>query len=59
MEIPVAVVCDRGRQNVELMSTARRGYFEEHRLGTCVTYTQHSRPIPTEHSRPIPTGGGD
>jgi Sec-independent protein secretion pathway component TatC len=47
VELPVAVVCDMGRQNVELSSTARRGYFEEHRLGPCVTYTQHSRPIPT------------
>jgi hypothetical protein len=51
VELPVAVVCDMGRQNVELSSTARRGYFEEHRLGPCVTYTQHSRSIPT--------GGGD
>jgi hypothetical protein len=49
--LPVEVVCDMGRQNVELSSTARRGYFEEHRLGPCVTYTQHSRLIPT--------GGGD
>jgi Sec-independent protein secretion pathway component TatC len=51
VELPVAVVCDMGRQNVELSSTARRGYFEEHRLGPCVTYTQHSRSTPT--------GGGD
>jgi Sec-independent protein secretion pathway component TatC len=43
VELPVAVVCDMGRQNVEVKSTARRGYFEEHRLGPCVTYTQHSR----------------
>ena len=39
VKLPVAVVCDRGRQNVELTSTARRGYFEEHRLGPSVTYT--------------------
>ncbi len=31
--LPVAVVCDVGKQNVELSSTARRGYFEEHRIG--------------------------
>jgi hypothetical protein len=44
VELPVAVVCDMGSQNVEVKSTARRGYFEEHRIGPCVTYTQHSRP---------------
>jgi hypothetical protein len=46
VKLPLAVVCDRGRQNVELTSTARRGYFEEHRLRPSVTYTQHSRAIP-------------
>ena len=39
-EIPVAVVCDRGRPNVEVSSTAYRGHFEENRIDPCVTYTQ-------------------
>ena len=38
-DVPVAVVCDRGGQNVEVSSRARGGYFEEHRVGPCVTYT--------------------
>jgi hypothetical protein len=42
-DVPAAVVCDRGGQNVEVSSTARRGYFEEHRLGPCVTYTHKVR----------------
>jgi hypothetical protein len=50
-EVPVALVCDRGGQNVEVSSTVRGGYFEEHRIGPCVTYTHKSRPTPT--------GGGD
>jgi hypothetical protein len=39
-DIPVAVVCDRGRPNVEVSSTAYRGHFEENRIDPCVTYTQ-------------------
>jgi hypothetical protein len=31
-DIPVAVVCDRGRPNVEVSSTAYRGHFEENRI---------------------------
>ena len=31
-DIPVAVVCDRGRLNVEVSSTAYRGHFEENRI---------------------------
>jgi hypothetical protein len=40
---PVAVVCDRGKPNVELISTAKHGYFEEHHIGPCVTYTHKIR----------------
>jgi hypothetical protein len=36
---PVAVVCDRGRPNVKLTSTNKHGYFVEHHIGPCVTYT--------------------
>jgi hypothetical protein len=43
-EIPAAVICDRGKPNVELSSTAMGGYFEEHRRGPCVAYTHKSRP---------------
>lgn len=31
-EIPVAVICDRDKPNVELSSTAIGGYFETHRI---------------------------
>ena len=31
VEIPVAVICDRDKPNVELSSTAIGGYFETHR----------------------------
>ena len=40
---PVAVVCDRGRPNVKLISTNKHGYFEEHHIGLCVTYTHKVR----------------
>ena len=45
VEIPVAVICDRDKPNVELSSTAAGGYFETHRIGPCVTYTHKSRPV--------------
>jgi hypothetical protein len=45
-EVPAAVVCDRGpTKNVEISSTAAGGYFEEHHIGPCVTYTHKSRPV--------------
>jgi hypothetical protein len=40
---PVAVVCDRGRPNVKLTSTNKHGYFVEHQIGPCVTYTHKVR----------------
>lgn len=40
---PVALVCDRGRPNVKLISTAKHGYFEEQHMGPCVTYTHKIR----------------
>ena len=47
VELPVALVCERGpMKNLELSSTVRGGYFEEHRVGPCVTYTHKSRPTP-------------
>jgi len=47
VEVPAAVVCDRGpTKNVEISSTAAGGYFEEHHIGPCVTYTHKSRPVP-------------
>ena len=46
-EIPVAVICDRDKPNVEvhLSSTAIGGYFKVHRIGPCVTYTHESRAV--------------
>jgi hypothetical protein len=48
VEFPAAVVCDRRGPNIdaELSSTRIGGYFEEHRIGPCVTYTHKSRPVP-------------
>ena len=46
VEIPVAVICDRDKPNVEISSTAIGGYFETHRIGPCVTYTHKRRPVP-------------
>ena len=40
---PVAVVCDRGKPNVKLISTNKHGYFVEHHIGPCVTYTHKVR----------------
>ena len=40
---PTAIVCDRGKPNVKLISTNRHGYFVEHRIGPCVTYTHKVR----------------
>jgi hypothetical protein len=40
---PVAVVCDRGRPNVKVISANKHGYFEEHQIGPCVTYTHKVR----------------
>jgi hypothetical protein len=51
---PVAVVCDRGEPNVKLISTNKHGYFEEHHVGPCVTYTHKVRHLFTGVS-----GGGD
>ena len=43
--LPVAVVCDRERPNVEVSSMVKGGYFEEHRVGPCVAYTHKSRAL--------------
>jgi hypothetical protein len=45
VEIPAAMVCDRGKPNVEISSTASGGYFEERHVGPCVMYTHKSRPV--------------
>jgi hypothetical protein len=45
VEVPAAVVCDRGKPNVEISSTASGGYFEERHVGPCVMYTHKSRPV--------------
>jgi hypothetical protein len=46
IEFPAAVVCDRGKSNVEISSTAIGRYFETHLIGPCVTHTHKSRPVP-------------
>jgi hypothetical protein len=42
LELPSVVVCDRRGPNIEISSTSIGGYFEEHRIGPCVTYTHKS-----------------
>ena len=44
-EMPAALVCDRGRANVEISTTAIGGHFEEYRVGPCVAYTHNSRAV--------------
>jgi hypothetical protein len=52
LELPSAVVCDRGpSKTVNISSTRAGGYFVEHRIGPCVAYTHESRAVPG--------GGGD
>ena len=48
VDLPTALVCERGRTDVEATPHILGGRFEEHRVGPCVLYNPESRP-----------GGGD
>jgi hypothetical protein len=48
VDLPTALVCERGRADVEATPHILGGRFEERRVGPCVLYNPESRP-----------GGGD
>jgi hypothetical protein len=50
VDLPTAVVCERGKTDVEATPHIMGGRFEESRVGPCVFYNPESRPI---------GGGGD
>jgi hypothetical protein len=50
VDLPTAIVCERGRTDVEATPHILGGRFEERRVGPCVFYNPESRP----HG-----GGGD
>jgi len=47
LDLPTALVCERGRTEVEDTPTIQGGRFEEYRVGSCVFFNPESR------------GGGD
>jgi hypothetical protein len=53
VDLPTALVCERGRTEVEATPTIGGGRFEQYRLGPCVFYNPESRPVPGLR------GGGD
>ena len=53
VDLPTALVCERGRTDVEATPHILGGRFEERRVGPCVFYNPESRPVPGLR------GGGD
>jgi len=53
VDLPTALVCERGRTEVKATPHIKGGIFEEHRVGACVLYNPESRPLPGGG------GGGD
>ena len=47
LDLPTALVCERGRTEVEATPAIQGGRFEEYRVGPCVFFNPESR------------GGGD
>jgi hypothetical protein len=45
LDLPTALVCERGRTDVETTPTIEGGRFEEYRVGPCVFYNPESRPL--------------
>jgi hypothetical protein len=54
VDLPTALVCERGRTHVEATPHILGGRFEERRVGPCVFYNPESRPVPG-----VRGGGGD
>jgi hypothetical protein len=55
-DLPTALVCERGRTEVEATPHILGGRFEEYRVGYCVFYNPESRPVPGGGGG---SGGGD
>jgi hypothetical protein len=53
LDLPTALVCERGRTDVEATPHILGGRFEERRVGPCVFYNPESRTVPGLR------GGGD
>jgi hypothetical protein len=53
VDLPTALVCERGRTEVEATPHILGGRFEERRVGPCVFYNPESRTVPGLR------GGGD
>jgi hypothetical protein len=53
VDLPTALVCERGRTEVEATPHILGGRFEERRVGPCVFYNPQSRTVPGLR------GGGD
>ena len=53
VDLPTALVCERGRTEVVATPHMLGGRFEERRVGPCVFYNPESRPVPGLR------GGGD
>jgi hypothetical protein len=45
LDLPTAVVCERGRTEVDADPHILGGRFEESRLGPCVFYNPEGRPV--------------
>jgi hypothetical protein len=45
VDLPTALVCERGRTEVEATPTIQGGRFEQYRVGPCVFYNPESRPV--------------
>jgi hypothetical protein len=45
VDLPTALVCERGRTDVEATPHILGGRFEEHRVEPCVFYNPESRPL--------------
>jgi hypothetical protein len=56
LDLPTALVCERGRTEVEATPHILGGRFEEYRVGSCVFYNPESRPVPGGGGG---SGGGD
>jgi hypothetical protein len=56
LDLPTALVCERGRTEVEATPHILGGRFEEYRVGYCVFYNPESRPVPGGGGG---SGGGD
>jgi len=45
VDLPTALVCERGRTEVEATPTIQGGRFEEYRVGPCIFFNPEGRPV--------------